>query len=266
MTRWLHRLTTAVMSIYSLLWSPGALAQGDPLEQMNKVVHDFNARVYNPSATTNRSMISRVIAGVPSSVKHSVFNFYSNMTEPVTALSSLLRGDWDNSGTAITRFLVNLTVGIGGIYDPATDMGIESRPTNLGHALCQYGVPDGPFLVIPFYGPSTVTDFLSAMIPPTAGYYAFGYAFAAYRAGQVLGDGGNAPENLAAVSAEIDYETLKRLYFERRHRLCPADSGTSVDSTAAATPLDGALPVQATPVNWQRRPDMATVQEPAPRF
>lgn len=187
------------------------------LEGFNKAIHDFNVRIY--TSEPNGSLLSTMMASIPPDVKIGLFNFYSNMTEPVTAVSSLLQGDVDNSWIAMHRFFVNLTMGWGGFYNVADEMGIQSEPVTLGQVICGFGIPDGPFLVIPFYGPTTLSDFVGAMIPSTAGYIAFGYAFAAYRAGTVLADGGE--ETGASSAKALDYETLKALYLEHRRRHCP---------------------------------------------
>jgi phospholipid-binding lipoprotein MlaA len=82
----------------------------------------------------------------------------SNLTEPLTAVSSLVQGDLENARTAAGRFIVNSTVGLGGIRDPATGYGMEQRREDVGQMLGAHGVPAGPHLVLPFIGPSNLRD------------------------------------------------------------------------------------------------------------
>ena len=69
-----------------------------------------------------------------------------------------MHGDFDNAATATGRFLVNTTIGIGGIRDPATDLGMEPRREDVGQALGARGVPPGPHVVLPVFGPSNRRD------------------------------------------------------------------------------------------------------------
>jgi len=94
----------------------------------------------------------------PDEIEGAVSNAVSNLSEPVTAISSILQRDSENAGNAIQRFLVNSTVGIGGLGDPAGEMGIESREEDLGQAFAANGVEAGPHLVLPILGPSNFRD------------------------------------------------------------------------------------------------------------
>ena len=76
----------------------------------------------------------------------------------MTAVSSLLQGDAENAGNATKRFLMNSTVGIGGIGDAAKDVGIEQRKEDLGQAMAANGVESGPHIVLPILGPSNLRD------------------------------------------------------------------------------------------------------------
>jgi phospholipid-binding lipoprotein MlaA len=144
------------------------------------------------------------------------------MTEPVTAISSMLRGESVNANLAAKRFVVNMVLGYGGLVDRATERGIIADRKNLGQALCSYGIPEGPFMVVPFYGPTTVSDFLAAMVLPLAGYATFGMPFAAYRAGSGLSAIVDEEGRLAPSSSESgeNYEALRADYLEQRRKAC----------------------------------------------
>lgn len=127
----------------------------DPLESVNRLTSEFN-RVLRDI------VIDPVVDGyqyiTPTDIQQGVSNIFSNLSEPVTAVSSLLQGDTENAGNASKRFLVNSTVGIGGIGDPASGIGIEQRREDLGQAMGANGVESGPHIVLPILGPSNLRD------------------------------------------------------------------------------------------------------------
>ncbi len=130
-------------------------AANDPLESINRVTSGFN--------TVLRGMIIDPLidgyqAVTPEPVQEAVSNAVSNISEPVTAVSSLLQGDTENAATATKRFFINTTVGLGGTSDPATGMGLEQREEDLGQAFGASGIAPGPHIVLPLIGPSNFRD------------------------------------------------------------------------------------------------------------
>ncbi|MCW8862710.1 MAG: VacJ family lipoprotein [Rhodospirillales bacterium] len=127
----------------------------DPFEGLNRMMFGFNqgarALVVDPFA----DFFTKVL---PPPVQEVVGNAASNLTEPLTAVSSVLQGDSENAGAAVERFLVNSTVGLAGTQDRATEMGIVARPEDLGQAAGASGVGDGPYIVLPLIGPSNARD------------------------------------------------------------------------------------------------------------
>jgi len=132
-----------------------AQAAEDPLEDINRVTSEFNRAVRG-------AVIDPLVDGyqyvTPQPMQNAVSNIFSNLSEPVTAVSSLLQGDTDNAANATNRFIVNTTIGVGGINDPATGMGMEQRREDLGQAMATQGVAPGPHLVLPILGPSNFRD------------------------------------------------------------------------------------------------------------
>jgi phospholipid-binding lipoprotein MlaA len=128
---------------------------GDPLERMNRGTHRFNTAV-------DRAMIRPVAVGyrnhVPAPVRVSVNNFLENLSYPTTIVNSLLQGKVKDTLNDIGRFAVNTTVGLGGLFDPATRFGFARNDEDFGQTLGRWGVPAGPYLVLPFFGPSTLRD------------------------------------------------------------------------------------------------------------
>ena len=127
----------------------------DPLQDLNRATHKFNVAL---STVVVETVVGAYRSTVPDGVQAGVDNLFTNLREPLTILSSGLQGDLENAGISAGRFVVNTTVGIGGLFDVATTMGWVSRPEDLGTTLCTYGVDAGPYLVLPFLGPSTGRD------------------------------------------------------------------------------------------------------------
>jgi phospholipid-binding lipoprotein MlaA len=127
----------------------------DPLEGVNRFTSGVN-RVFRDV------VVDPLVDGyqyiTPTDFQNGISNIFSNLTEPVTAVSSLLQGDTENAGNATKRFLMNSTVGIGGIGDAAKDVGIEQRREDLGQAMAANGVESGPHIVLPILGPSNLRD------------------------------------------------------------------------------------------------------------
>lgn len=127
----------------------------DPWEGFNRKVFVFNDAI-------DRAVLKPVARGyrfiTPSPVQTGVGNFFSNLGEPRTALNSLLQGKPGNAGIATGRFLINTTVGIGGLWDFATHMEITGREEDFGQTLAVWGWEDSRYLVLPLLGPSTLRD------------------------------------------------------------------------------------------------------------
>ena len=134
---------------------PPAIAANDPLEPLNRRVYGFNrvvqANVLGPLAERYRSLTAPAL-------RHGVANALSNLREPITALSSLASGNLEVTANALARFAINSSVGLAGAEDRAAEMGYPRRPFTLADAACAWGVPSGPFLMLPLLGPSTVRD------------------------------------------------------------------------------------------------------------
>jgi len=127
----------------------------DPFESINRVTYGFNSffrGVILDPLVDGYKMIT------PEPLQEGIGNAVSNLSEPATAVSSVLEGDMENASKATKRFLVNTTVGVGGLSDPATEMGMEQRKEDLGQAAAVNGAEAGPYIVIPFLGPSNTRD------------------------------------------------------------------------------------------------------------
>ncbi|WP_148254312.1 MlaA family lipoprotein [Aidingimonas lacisalsi] len=127
----------------------------DPWEGFNRGVFAFNEVI-------DRYALKPVAQGydavAPEPIQIGVGNFFSNLGEIRTALNSVLQGKPGNAGVSTGRFLVNSIVGVGGLLDYATPMGLTVHDEDFGQTLGVWGMESGPYLVLPLLGPSTVRD------------------------------------------------------------------------------------------------------------
>ncbi|MBG05931.1 MAG: hypothetical protein CMM59_17865 [Rhodospirillaceae bacterium] len=133
----------------------GANEVSDPLEALNRWTSGLNDVV---RFFVVDPVVSVYKGGTPDAVQGAVSNAASNLAEPINAGASLLQGDTENASAATKRFLINSTVGLVGMQDKATEMGIEARQEDLGQALGSHGVGTGPHIVLPLLGPSNLRD------------------------------------------------------------------------------------------------------------
>lgn len=127
----------------------------DPLEGINRGVYKFNEvtdnYVFKPVATTYEAV-------TPSPIRKGVNNFFNNLTTLTTVLNDLLQLKFSKAFSDAGRFVINSTFGIAGLIDVASMDGIERNVEDFGQTLGHYGVGSGPYLVLPFIGPSSLRD------------------------------------------------------------------------------------------------------------
>jgi phospholipid-binding lipoprotein MlaA len=128
----------------------------DPFENHNRAVFSFNNHVFN---YFTRHVAHGYKSVIPDEMRVAIRNVFDNISMPINLVSSLLQGNIDKSGRVVGRFLINSTVGLGGIFDVA-DGEFDLKPVNenMTQALGYHGVPSGPYIVIPFMGSSSVRN------------------------------------------------------------------------------------------------------------
>jgi phospholipid-binding lipoprotein MlaA len=127
----------------------------DPWEGFNRSMFAFNDGLDKYALKPVAEGYEKVI---PSPIRTCVHNFFGNISDVWSAANQLLQGKFDNTATMTMRVLTNTFIGLGGLLDPATEMGLERKPEDLGQTLGWWGVPPGPYLVLPLFGPSDVRD------------------------------------------------------------------------------------------------------------
>ena len=132
-----------------------AKSEQDPWESFNRKVFGFNE-------VLDKTIMKPVAKGyqwiTPKPVDKGISNFFSNLGEVKNIPNSLFQFKFKNAGTSSLRLVVNSTVGIGGIFDVATRMGLEKHNEDLGQTLGHWGVKSGPYVMLPILGPSNVRD------------------------------------------------------------------------------------------------------------
>ncbi|MDQ3269203.1 MAG: MlaA family lipoprotein [Pseudomonadota bacterium] len=129
----------------------------DPWEPMNRRVHRFNNAVDRRIALPLARAYMKV---VPRPVRLGVSNFFSNLGQPVSAVNALLQGKPRQAVESLGRFTLNTTLGIGGIFDPASDAKMANRSEDFGQTLGVWGWERSRYVELPLFGPRTVRDIL----------------------------------------------------------------------------------------------------------
>ena len=127
----------------------------DPWEPLNRRVHAFNNVV---DRTIARPLAQAYIAVVPRPVRLGVGNFFNNLGQPVSAVNALLQGRPGQAAQTLARFTVNSTLGLAGIFDPATRFNIPNRSEDFGQTLGVWGWKKSRYVELPLFGPRTVRD------------------------------------------------------------------------------------------------------------
>ena len=204
-------LAIALLAIASGCASTGAPPQKDPWERFNRGTHEFNdgldRLVLKPAAQA-------YVEGVPGFAQEGVTNFFANVSDVGTGLNNLLQGKIADGASDLARFAVNTVVGIGGLWDVASPMGLEKHDEDFGQTLGRWGVPSGPYLVLPVFGPSTLRDAPARFVDPSL-YYNGEIADAAVRGGVAVVNLLNVRAGLLKAERILDEAALDRYTFTR---------------------------------------------------
>ncbi|SDS01734.1 phospholipid-binding lipoprotein MlaA [Halopseudomonas litoralis] len=139
----------------------------DPWEPVNRVVFRFND-------TLDTYALKPVAKGydwaMPTPLNDGVTNVFNNLGEPKNLVNNLLQGKFHDASVDLSRFLMNTTLGVVGVFDVATRMGLRRNDEDFGQTLGRWGVESGPYVMLPFFGPSTLRDGSAFAAEGFAGY------------------------------------------------------------------------------------------------
>lgn len=129
-------------------------AEYDPWEPMNRRISNFND---NFDKVTFKPLAKGYQKIMPGFAERGVHNFSLNLLGPLNIINNFLQGKPGRGTKELGRFLINSTIGIAGFIDVATPMGLESSPETFGQTFAVWGIPDGPYVVVPILGPRTLS-------------------------------------------------------------------------------------------------------------
>jgi phospholipid-binding lipoprotein MlaA len=193
----------------------------DPWEGFNRTMFNFNQRV-------DRFVLKPVAKVwnfvVPDLVQQSLSNAFDNVAMPRRLINSLLQLKIEGAGWELARFFINISMGVGGFFDAATELGIRRSDEDTGQTLGYYGVGPGPYLVLPLLPPLTVRDgfgFAADAAMQPIGYVAPFEASVGMRGGQMINDRSLNLETFEEFEqATFDlYSAVRNAYLQRRQRL-----------------------------------------------
>ncbi len=147
--------TLITIGLVILMTGCTSVENKDPLEGFNRGVYKFNdvsdKALFKPVAGAYKAVL-------PSPVRSGVNNFFANLKTFVTTINQALQFKFDKAAQSAGRFVINSTVGIAGLFDVASKQGIPQYKEDFGQTLGYWGVGNGAYLMLPFFGPSTLRD------------------------------------------------------------------------------------------------------------
>jgi phospholipid-binding lipoprotein MlaA len=209
---------TLALACVLLAGCAGTPSRVDPFEPWNRAMYSVHevvdGNVIKPIAQT-------YVKVTPEPVRTGVSNFYGNIDDLFTGINHVLQGKKERAGDDFGRVLLNSTFGMLGIFDLASEMGITKDKTDFGITFGKWGVPQGPYLFIPLFGPTTVRDgsgWLVRLYTGPAGYipnvplrnWLYGLGYLDTRA-QLLG-----AEGVLEAAAIDKYRYLRDAYLKAR--------------------------------------------------
>ena len=272
-------------------------AERDPYEKTNRGIYKFN-RGLDKAVVTPATKVYRGV--VPKAAQRGIGNAFANVDEPFSFINAILQGKVKQAFRTATRFLINTTLGVGGLADHATDMGFPEESEDLGQTLAVWGMKSGPYIMLPLFGPSTVRDAIGFGIERVGDPYRIAISEANLDTLETIGLTGleladtrsyvmDTADPLLEGSAD-EYATVKSAYLQYRwnmiHDGAPPDeydestpapvagdasasTGPAAETPGEATPApvtdaEAAAPAGASPETPAPGPDAAADEPSAP--
>ena len=282
-----RRPLAAALGVLLLAQTAAATAgtPGDPLEKLNRAAYAFNDALDRMLA---RPAARGYVAVVPEPIRKAVSNFVANLSYPEVVINDALQAKFKDAGSDLMRVLINTTLGIGGLADPATRLGFQSHDEDFGQTLGHWGVPAGPYIVVPLLGPSDLRDGPAKLVNTYANPFTYLQSSRTRYGLALLTQFNNRVELLAADSALRNafdpYVFVRNAYVARRNYLvhdgnvpddnfdepisaapdavppavatgeAPADAGAT-DAAAAEPALEGTAPATTDKADSPDKPD-----------
>ncbi len=232
----------ALAAVFALVSGCASTNPKDPLEGFNRPVFAFNDAIdkhaLKPAATAYKKVL-------PSFVQTGINNFFGNLSDVWSSANNLMQGKGEAGMSDFTRVMMNTTFGIGGLFDVASEAGLQKHNEDFGQTLGYWGVPSGPYVMLPLLGPSTVRDTAALPLDMAAdpwnqynnvGYRNVGTVTRVVDQRAVLLDASNLMEEAA-----LDrYEFIRDGYLQRRQSKIFDGEKSRKDARAEAAAPDAA--------------------------
>ena len=137
-------------------------ANADPFEQINRVTYNFNKMI---DSVAFKPLAKGYKAVTPDIVEAGVSNFFANIGDAGTLVNNLLQFKLEDAAVDFARIAFNTTIGLGGVIDVSSGMGLKKNSEDFGQTLGAWGVPAGPYIVAPFFGPGSFRDTPASFLP-----------------------------------------------------------------------------------------------------
>jgi phospholipid-binding lipoprotein MlaA len=154
-------LIFSVVTLAGCATAPGRTTNNDRFETVNRGVYKFNDVLDRAALKPAAKGYKKI---TPQWMRTGISNFFANLDYPSVALNQFLQGKGKLGLRDSGRFLVNTTLGLGGLFDVASHMGLEKNDEDFGQTLAKWGVGSGPYLTLPFFGPSSLRDAPSRVV------------------------------------------------------------------------------------------------------
>lgn len=261
-------------------------AERDPWEKTNRSIYQFNRGLDNavvkPATKVYRATVLKA-------AQRGITNFFNNVDEPFSFLNALLQGKVEQAARTFGRFAINTTLGVGGLADHATDMGLPPEPEDFGQTLAVWGVKSGPYVMLPFLGPSTLRDAVGFGVERVSDPYRIGLSELNLSTTESLGVNGleladtrsyvmDTADPLLQGSAD-EYATVKSAYLQYRWNLihdgappedetespaAPTVETTPDEPAAEPAATEAVTPGESTPAPAEDADPAKPVPAPAP--
>ena len=173
----------AMLTLAVSLTGCASMAEKDPYEKFNRSMFKFNDAIdrnaLKPAATAYKTAL-------PSFVQTGVNNFFFNLADVWSSANNLMQGKGERGLSDFTRVIINSTFGLGGVIDLASDAGLQRHSEDFGQTLGYWGVPPGPYVMLPLLGPSTLRDTAGLPVDIAADPWGYGISSRARNIGTVV--------------------------------------------------------------------------------
>jgi phospholipid-binding lipoprotein MlaA len=168
MRRWMLIGAAAASLMAPAVWAQEAPAPQSPPDAVSDPWIKLNRANFAVHEAVDKAALGPIAKGyrtvTPKFFRTGVNNLLDNLAAPTTFANDVLQGEGGRAGKTFGRFVINTTIGVGGLFDPATSLGLDQHKEDFGQTLARWGVPSGPYLFVPLRGPTNVRDLLASPV------------------------------------------------------------------------------------------------------